>query len=412
MARTLSVYLARRLVGELEQDDGGQMWFRYDTAWLDSADSFPISHSLPLQDAPFNQKACQGFFGGTLPEDANRRVIARILQISDKNDFALLARIGGECAGALIFIPQGETLPPADSEYLPLSEAELHDILTVLDRRPLLAGEKGVRLSLAGAQDKLAVALDNEGRLSLPLHYAPSTHILKPALSTWGGIVSNENYCMALALACGLNAAATSAHSVAGIDYLLSERFDRSRMAEGAIRRLHQEDFCQALGVRSEIKYQADGGPGLADCFAVLRQVSTDIVRDVRDLLEAVLFNLLIGNNDAHAKNYSVLYSENGSARLAPLYDLVCTVYYPEIENRLAMKIGGEANPDLVGPAHLEAFAKEAGLGPAAVRRNLIELAVRVQARAGEVLQPDHTAQGVAEIVMQRCERVLLRFRR
>lgn len=410
MARSLDVYLEEQLVGHLVQDDGGQMLFRYAANWLARPGSFAISCSLPLREDAFSQKDCQGFFGGLLPEQANRTVIARILHISDKNDFAMLERIGGECAGALTFVPEGEPPPQPDNEYRALNEAELTEILELLPRRPLLAGEKGVRLSLAGAQDKLAVKVDRDRGISLPLNYAPSTHVLKPAIATWEGLVSNENYCMALAQAVGLNVAPTSAHRLGEIEYLLSKRYDRTVDENGAIRRLHQEDFCQALAVPCEIKYQSEGGPGLADCFALLRSVSSSIVYDVRDLLDAVFFNLLIGNNDAHAKNYSILYGSDGSARFAPLYDIVCTVYYPEIENKLAMKIGGETNPDLIFPEQIEAFAREAALGVAQTKRRLVEFAEIVRDKAKETDQSDETAEKLADLIVSRCDRFLSRF--
>lgn len=411
MARTLDVYLGRQLVGHLVQDDGGQMLFGYTAAWLGRSDSYAISRSLPLREEQFKQKECKGFFGGILPEEGNRKVIARILQISDKNDFAMLERIGGECAGALTFVPEGGTPPEPDSEYRELDDAELTEILETLPKRPLLAGEKGVRLSLAGAQDKIAVRVDFEGKIFLPLNYAPSTHVLKPAIATWEGIVSNETYCMSLASAVGLNAAPTSAHKLGKIEYLLSERYDRCMEEDGTIHRLHQEDFCQALGIPSEIKYQAEGGPGLEDCFAMLRLASSNIVADIRDLLDAVIFNLLIGNNDAHAKNYSILYGRDGKGRLAPLYDVVSTVYYREIENKLAMKIGGQADPDLISPYEIEVFAKEASLGAALARRNVVNLAELVRTEAGEIDQPDETAEKLAKLIVARCESVLLRFK-
>lgn len=411
MARTLDVYREQQLIGHLVQDDGGQTLFRYAPAWLESSDSFPISRSLPLKEEEFKQNECKGFFGGILPEQPNRKTIATILQISDKNDFAMLERIGGECAGALTFVPEGEPPPQTDSDYRQLSDAELTEILETLPKRPLLAGEKGVRLSLAGAQDKIAVRLGADGKLSLPLNYAPSTHILKPAIATWEGLVSNETYCMELAQAVGLQAAPTSAHKIGEIEYLLSERYDRAIEEDGTIHRLHQEDFCQALGIPSEIKYQAEGGPGLIECFALLRLASSNAVVDLREFLNAIIFNLLIGNNDAHAKNYSILYGRDGKTRLAPLYDLVCTVYYPEIENKLAMKIGGEANPDLIYPKEIEAFAKEAGLAAAATQRIASDLAVLVRDKTAEIEQPDETAEKLARLIAGRCESALFRFK-
>lgn len=407
MARTLDVYLAHDLVGRLTQDDHGQMEFEYAASWLENDGAFPISHSLPMRPERFTRKECQGFFGGILPEEGNRKIIARILHISDKNDFAMLERIGGECAGALTFLPEGSAPPAPYNDYRNLTDGELADILRTLPKRPLLAGEKGMRLSLAGAQDKIAVRVDADGKISLPLGYAPSTHILKPAIATWEGVVSNEVFCMRLARAAGLAAAETTAHQLEDIAYLLSERFDRTIDEDGTVHRRHQEDFCQALGIPSEIKYQAEGGPGLKKCFAMLRLTSGNPVQDLGAMLDAVFFNLLIGNNDAHAKNYALLYGVDGTRRLAPLYDLVSTVYYPEIENRLAMTIGGEANPDLVFGKEIEAFAKDAGLGPALVRRRVSELAERVRLKIREMEKPDETAERLAVLISERCERLV-----
>jgi len=404
MARTLDVYLEHVQVGHLIQDDDGQIVFEYTPSWLDSPRPLPISYSLPLRSERFTQKECKGFFGGILPEAGNRKVIARILHISEKNDFAMLERLGGECAGALTFLPEGSPPHAPGGQYRELANDELADILRTLPKRPLLAGEKGVRLSLAGAQDKVAVRLDADGKISLPLNYAPSTHILKPAIATWEGIVSNEVFCMRLAKAAGLAAAQTSAHQVEEVSYLLSARYDRTTDAEGTVHRLHQEDFCQALAVPSEIKYQAEGGPGLKDCFAVLRLASSSPVQDLLALLDAVIFNLLIGNNDAHAKNYALLYAPGGTCRLAPLYDVVCTVYYPEIDNTLAMKIGGQGNPDLVFASEIEAFAKDAGLAPAAVKRRVSEVADKVCVTIEEIDKPDETAEKIAAIIAKRCK--------
>jgi serine/threonine-protein kinase HipA len=324
----------------------------------------------------------------------------------------MLARIGGECAGALTFLPAGSAPPAANHDYRALTDAELADIVRTLPKRPLLAGERGVRLSLAGVQDKIAVRVDAGGNISLPLGLAPSTHILKPAIATWAGIVSNEAYCMRLAQGAGLAAAETTAQQVEDIPYLLSRRYDRTSDEHGVVRRLHQEDFCQALGIPSEIKYQAEGGPGVKDCFALLRAASSNPVQDLLALLDAVIFNLLVGNNDAHAKNYALLYGADGNRRLAPLYDLVSTVYYTEIDNTLAMKLGGVTNPDRVSGKALEAFARDAGLAPAGVKRRAVDLADRLRRLTETIDQPDETAEKLAALIAQRCERFSTRISR
>ena len=155
-----------------------------------------------------------------LPEEKNREIIASILGISARNDFALLEQIGGECAGAVTFIPAGSTLPVGKPEYRPLGEAELAEILRELPRRPLMAGSKDIRLSLAGAQNKLAVHVE-DGNISLPLQNAPSTHVLKPAIPRFAGLVQNEAFCMRLAAKVGLPTAKVSVGKCEDIEYLL-----------------------------------------------------------------------------------------------------------------------------------------------------------------------------------------------
>jgi serine/threonine-protein kinase HipA len=206
MARTLNVYCDRELVGQLTQDDGGQMTFQYDASWLGKPGPIVMSRSLPLRKGPFTQKECRGFFGGILPEEDNRKIIARILGISDKNDFAMLEQIGGECAGAITFLPEDEAISEDNDRYRELAADELATILRELPRRPLMAGKEGIRLSLAGAQDKIAVRLD-DGKISVPRGSAPSSHVLKPAIDTYEGVVFNEAFCMKLARACKLNKA-------------------------------------------------------------------------------------------------------------------------------------------------------------------------------------------------------------
>lgn len=410
MARLLHVYLDRQPVGQLIQDDGGQMLFQYDSAWLENPEAIALSRSLPLQKERFTQKECRGFFGGTLPEEDNRKVIARILGISDRNDFAMLEQIGGECAGAITFLPEDADIQAPDDRYREPSERELATILRELPRRPLMAGEDGIRLSLAGAQDKIAIRL-GDGKLSIPRGSAPSTHILKPAVATYEGVVFNEAFCMALAATCGLSVAPTTVGRVEDIDYLLAERYDR-RVDDGQINRIHQEDFCQALGVPSEMKYQAEGGPSLKDCFALLREASSAPVLDLRALLDAVIFNLLIGNHDAHAKNFSLLYLPDRTIRLAPLYDLVSTVYYEELTDRMAMKIGGEAKSELVSPDNIRQFARDAGLGAAQVLRRIPVLAERALQAIPGVEKSARVSEAVARLITERCERFRERFAR
>jgi serine/threonine-protein kinase HipA len=418
MARTLDVYLHTDLVGHLTQDKDGDMSFQYAENWLQRAGAVPLSHSLPLRAERFRRKECRGFFAGILPEEAKRELIARNLGISARNDYAMLERIGGECAGAVTFLPHGEPMPDRHYGYRDLSEDELAAILKELPRRPLLAGEEGIRLSLAGAQDKLAVRL--EGRtISLPLGGAPSTHILKPNVERFEGVVFNEAFCMRLAAVAGLPAAAIETREVGNISFLLVERYDRHyRPVPGGapvVERLHQEDFCQALGIVSEQKYQREGGPSLKQCFALLRDVSSVPAIDIARLLDDVVFNWVVGNNDAHGKNFSLVYRAGGTGeleiRLSPLYDVVSTIYYPELGRDMAMRIGEQYSSERVTLRDFEKLAEDAKLGRPLVRERLTEVTERVLAALPNAPATNPVAEQLRDLIRTRSEKALTKFR-
>lgn len=413
MAKTLDVYLHNELVGHLIQDDGGQMNFDYARSWLDKAGATQLSQSLPLGEKRFSRNECRGFFAGILPDESKREIIARNLGISARNDYSMLEQIGGECAGAITFVRAGEALPQHDDHYRELSSPELAGILRELPRRPLLAGEDGIRLSLAGAQDKIAVRIEGE-EISVPLGSAPSTHILKPAVDRFDGVVFNEALCMKVAAASELIAAEVESRNVHGVEYLSVKRYDRIHrpIAGGQFEldRLHQEDFCQAQGIVPELKYQKEGGPSLKQCFALVREVSSAPVLDLARLLDAVIYNLLAGNNDAHGKNFSLLYHGAGTAdqtiRLAPLYDIVSTTYYPELSKTMAMKIGNEYSSENVGPKDFEQLAEEAGLAKPRVKDRVVELSDIVMENLKAADRSHPVAEAVATMIEKRCERI------
>lgn len=371
--RSLDVWLLGELAGRLDQT-AGRLIFTYDAGWLARSHAVPLSASLPLREKPYDDRAARPFFAGLLPEQDTRGRIARAIGVSERNDFALLDALGGECAGAVSLTHANEKPieQGTDLDYRPLDDHELATIIDKLPERPLLAGEEGIRLSLAGAQDKLPV-LAVDGRIALPLHGAPSSHILKPAVRRIADSIHNEGFCLALAKAIDLNAVAAEIREAQGRPYLLVERYDRIRGADNRPRRLHQEDFCQALGVAPEYKYQNEGGPSIGDCFALVRKATRPAALYIPHLLDAVLFNTLIGNNDAHAKNYSLVYGARGTVP-APLYDVLCTAVYPELTAKMAMKIGGHYKFSDIYPRHWERFAQSADLSAPQVRRRLLEL--------------------------------------
>lgn len=381
--RCLNVFLGEVLVGQLEQDASGTTRFHYTQEWLDSPEAVPISNSLPLHGEPFSRNETRPFFSGVLPEGESRNLIAKMFGISDENDFALLARIGAECAGAVSLLPPGEFPVAAKPNYRKIRLQELVGNLRELPRNPLLAREKGIRLSLAGAQGKLAVRI-RKGSFFLPMNGSPSSHILKPQNAHFAGLVENEYFCMRLASRAGLDAAHVEIGGAGDIQFLQVERYDRRPLPDGRLQRIHQEDFCQALGVPPELKYQQEGGPNLKNCFELVRSVVTIPGLDLLRLFDAVVFNVLIGNCDAHGKNFSLLRERN-SIRLAPLYDLVSTQVYPDLSREMAMKVGGERNPQKLTARNWHLFFDLVGIGRAAAQQRLLTTAARIQAVAGEL---------------------------
>ena len=373
MAHDIGVWLFDHRVGTLSLV-AGRLSFEYGADWLAEPHRVQLSHSLPLQGRPFDDHECRGFFAGLLPEGHLRRLIAQQCQVSSQNDFALLSAIGGECAGAITFVPEGQTLAstePSGVEWL--DEPQLIALLDELPHRPMLAGRDGIRLSLAGAQEKLPVVFDGQ-RIGLPKGGHPSTHILKPAILTLEDSVLNECYCMALAKAMGLPTAKADVIAVADRSVLLVTRYDRFEGDDGQPVRIHQEDFCQALGVLPEMKYQNEGGPNLKACFDLLRNVTRPNAPEVLRLLDAVVFNALIGNHDAHAKNFSLLYTRS-TPTMAPLYDLLSTAVYENLTPNMAMKLGSKYKFTEVEARHWEQFAEAAGLSKAQTKQRVLRIA-------------------------------------
>lgn len=398
MAHELEVWLFSDRIGTLALVEG-RMNFCYAPAWLSQPNAVALSASLPLQAEPFDDRQTRPFFAGLLPEGQMRRLIARQFQVSDQNDFALLDRIGGECAGAVTFLEPGQALPAPEhgDDVQWLSDEEVLAILDELPRRPMLAGKDGLRLSLAGAQDKLPVVFDG-ARIGLPRNGAPSSHILKPAIHTVEDSVANEGFCLALAEAMQLKPAKAKVHAVLNRPFLLVGRYDRVLDVHGNRQRLHQEDFCQALGVVPEMKYQNEGGPDLAQCFDLVRRVTRPSAPQLLRLFDYVIFNALIGNHDAHAKNFSLLYSGKTPV-LAPLYDTLSTAVYPTLTPKMAMKIGSKYKFSEVQARHWEQFAESAGLARAQAKRRILELAKLLPSTARQLQSdPGHGFAGNAVV--------------
>jgi serine/threonine-protein kinase HipA len=395
--QALDVYLRNCMAGRLWLDERRRFVFQYEGDWVSDPRALLLSLSLPLRTDPYADDNARPFFANLLPEGEIRRLIAQRFGLSEKNDFALLEQIGGECAGAVSLLPQGES-PDESRSYEELTEEELHRIITELPRRPLLAGEKGIRLSLAGAQNKLPVYMEGE-KVFIAGGNSPSTHILKPPIPGFEGTVENEAFCMILAGRVGLPVPAVSIRKQ--LDTLLVvERYDRKKDPGGGILRLHQEDFCQALGILPDQKYESEGGPNLSQCFSLLGENSTRPAADQSTLLSGVIFNVIIGNSDAHAKNLAILYEEKGP-RLAPFYDLLCTRVYPDLAEKYAMKIGGENRPDWLQLRHWERLADELSLKKRFVL-NMIQRMAGMIVMEAETLAEDFRREQDAKAIIEK----------
>jgi serine/threonine-protein kinase HipA len=388
VTRALSVWWDEALVGTLRVDRYGDMTFVYASTWLADSSRLPLSISLPKRPEPFKRRECRPFFAGLLPEDVQRRIIEKTLHISKQNDFQLLETLGGEVAGALTLWREDEPPPAAEvpNQPEPLDEGKLVEILDTLPRRPLLAGEGKLRLSLAGAQAKLPVILV-DGKIALPAVGQPTTHILKPAIPNHAWTTENEALVMRLAARLGLAVAPVEARITHGRPYLLVTRYDRRVDEPGRIRRLHQEDFCQALGIVPEHKYAKEGGPTFATSFDLVRRAATRPAVEVLKLLDAAIFNVFVGNADAHGKNFSLLY-ERGTVSLAPLYDLLCTIVYPNLDPEFAMKIAKAATIEEIGTTTWLKFAEDVHIAARFLRERVKTLAETVPRAISDVIDP------------------------
>lgn len=343
----LHVLMQGRRMGQLGMDDHGHPRFTYDTDWLALPDAFPLSLSLPLNRPTHAAATVEAVIWGLLPDnDMTLQGWGARFHVSPRNPVAMLAHVGEDCAGAVQFVtPERLThvLSGAADGIERLTDADVAARLSQVRRdvgSGRWLGDIG-QFSLAGAQAKIALLRLDDG-WAVPSGRIPTTHILKPPGADYSGFVENEMFCLRLARAMGMPTAASDQLALGGETAICVERYDRVLTDTGWLR-VHQEDFCQALGVMPQIKYQNQGGPGPADLADALWAHASQPRRDVDLLFNALVFNYLIGGTDAHAKNYSLLLGSGGEVRLAPLYDISSALPYPQLQKRkikLAMKAG------------------------------------------------------------------------
>ena len=410
-------------VGSLEIGKDGNPSFRYDSRWQESPNAFPVSTTMPLERDLFGPDIVHPWIANLLPEERLLAAVARSLGVSRSDSLAILERIGGDVAGALSF---GSPVPRQEWEYVSLTEfyAEpdpgkaLHRHFDDLYRRPFLVGADGVRLSLAGGQEKSVLAVigpdgqpkpglcEDGDRIAVPIGGAPSTLIVKPDNPRYlSGIVENEAYCLSLATAIGIEAAETGTLRAEDRTALAVVRYDRVFAPDGTVRRLHQEDFAQALGVFPEQKYERSRlpGPSLADilgvggkAWSVARDVTASLPAPERArILDQVIFNVLVANTDAHAKNYALLL-DAFEPKLAPLYDVSCVLPWEHIDQNFAQKIAGKKRkPGDIAPRHWEAIARESGFNAHHVRERVEGMVDGIFRRGPEVASKVAAMPGV-----------------
>ncbi len=372
----LPIYADDRLIASIDADRDGPR-VRYDEDWRAAADAFPISLSMPLATAVHDGDVAVPWLMNLLPEGEPLRAMTRAIGISRDDILGLIAQTGRDLAGALTI---GSPRVGERPDYRRVAEPRnLERIIAELPARPFLVGEDGVSMSLAGAQEKLSVGLV-EGQIAIPVNGAPSTHILKPGNPRLPDSVQNEALCMVLARRAGLNVAPVTTGLAGARGYLLVDRYDRA-IDGGAVRRLHQEDFCQATGRPPVAKYEHNHsgakGPSLAEMFALVRTHMT--ARDINRLLDAVIFNIAIGNVDSHAKNYSIRLAPR-RVELAPLYDLMSGLDWPNITQNHAQDIGGQRRGRNIHGRHWRRLAEDCGLSRPGVIRRVDQLTTRLLA--------------------------------
>lgn len=355
----LVVYLGEMPVAKLSDDRRSGVVCRYLPETLDAcAVNVPLlSCSLPVRKGRFNATA---FFDGVLPEGQHRATLAARAGVAAQDTFGLLARYGRDVAGALVVVDPSR--PEADrvSGVIELDADALAAEIAAIPDQPLGIHDDS-ELSLAGLQDKMLLVDMGNGRWGRPVGGAPSTHILKLDHRTYSGVVAAEADALALARAAGLTSITSEIHRFGELDALIVSRFDRVVATDGTVRRIHQEDACQATGRPPTSKYeirQGGRGPAFDDVARLLDAYASDALAELDRLAAVATFTALIGNADAHGKNIAFLHRSPGVISLAPLYDTVPTVMWPGLAVDAAMSIGGTVTLDAVDTAAIVRSAK------------------------------------------------------
>lgn len=375
--RRLTVYRDSRAVGTLWAD-GARLQFAYNADVVGDR-AAAVGVLLPVRSGTYDDHLVRPCFENLLPEGDLRGYLAKTVKVDVSDVVGLLAAFGGECAGALSLWPEGE-LPPPIPQYAPCSAAEVRGALAMVRaqessvRTSLAQVMKRGRLSLSGAQDKLVLfrrppsglgVAPDEPVYRVPLGGAPSTVVVKHAREErFPSLLHNELLCMRVMATAGVPTADSTVHALDAAVYETA-RFDRVLEGRDTVRRLHAEDGCQVTGRTSAQKYASTGAPGYHDLCRVLRRSGAAPAEDAEQLLRWAVANLALGNRDAHAKNLTLLHTSAG-VRLAPAYDVTCTLVYPDLDaEELPLRFGGQTHARALSAHALRVAAREFGVTPA-----------------------------------------------
>ena len=378
--KTLFIYFEDKKVGLLQVDEEGVYSFRYEKNWLTSSESFPLSLSLPLSNEVFGNKLTLSFFENLLPEGDIRLQIEKNRGIHGTYNF--LKNFGKDCAGAVTTLQHEIESADLKIDYTELLVSEIDKAIN--EKRSvsdLISSIDPGYLSIAGAQDKF-VCVFKDNKFYLPQAMTPTTHIVKIPIQRSGirQSVYNEYYCMSLAKSVGFNVPHFFIFTGSNHPLFVIERYDRIIDSNGAVKRIHQQDFCQAMGLMSGSKYEIEGGPSIKDNYQLIQDNVSIQKRfdNLNSYLDWISFNLVIGNNDSHSKNISLLMSRG--VELAPFYDMLCTEVYPNLTKRFSFLVGGRNEIDKIGKNQFEELNQQLGLRKGAFQESLGRILDQVEA--------------------------------
>ncbi len=397
----IPVYLFDVCVGQLNKSENS-LTFTYDPEWLNHPKAQSISNSLPLREKPYKGKECQSYFSGLLPEDTIYNHFCSELPTSHDGIVDLLRLFGFDCKGAIKF--KKDSPHPSMAA---MSPQELEDLIRYIPIDPHFIKTHNVASMLPGKQAKATIAWQDNAFCKPSTHFI-STHIIKTDFNTHDQRILNEVFCLTLAKKLGLKVSKMTYMPFKDMEAFVTDRFDRIKVDHDTIP-IHCEDFCQALGYFPEQKYECDGGPGLKDCVELIRTKSNLPIMDIKYFVDSIIFNLLIGNNSGHGKNYSLIYHPH-ETRLSPLHDVMCTEVYTS--SLTAMSINNKFSISDLKHKDFDACADHMRIGKNFLKSRFLSFAHYLPQAADAIisknsfLQKSPVIQKIRVIMEERCKKV------